>query len=443
MGRRKILDLGNVPQDPENTIRVLSRKKKPDSLALKEAELRREKVMAEEEKKVLERKAENIRMKREIEGAEEDDEALDPNDLGLLDKNFDERPGTSAVVEKIEAIAEELDPTAKFHVWRVDNGKKFKVGDWPITEWPDRMEEVARTAGGGYFLIIFKNEHGDEVRRVTQAFDPKFYGKPDNPMEGLTGVLAAMQQQTTAMIQASRQDMMEMMKIMLNSQGGNKGFLNTAQDLALLGEIFSRKSGGGSDAGGSVELFLKGLEMGRNLNAGAEPPSTFDKLVETVGKPLVSVLEKSANRGAGPTAPAATPAPTEPKAVFPKLAEPTPDAEEANMDDVKAVKRHPLYNYYVPQLVNAARLKEPVAKWAEKVLGLVPEAYDAMLLDVVGRDDMIAYLSKFEPAIGKEAVLSDWFKALAEAILAQYDADGGESAATEVVENHAPPIEVK
>lgn len=142
-------------------------------------------------------------------------------------------------------------------------------------------------------------------------------------------------------------------------------------------------------------------------------------MVDTVGKPLLNIMEKATVKNPAP-APAALPV-AEPKAVFPKAEVTAPVVEDEDMDDVKTIKKHPYYGYFAPQVVNAARLKEPVAKWAEKILGLVPEQYDAMLLDVVNRDDLVEYLGQFEPAILKEAALADWFKALAEAILAQYD----------------------
>ena len=47
--------------------------------------------------------------------------------------------------------------------------------------------------------------------------------------------------------------------------------------------------------------------------------------------------------------------------------------------------------------MKAARNKEDVGAWAEKILNTVPEQYDGILQDMIASPEFVEYLATFEP----------------------------------------------
>lgn len=384
-------------------------------LAEKEADLRREAELTKNEKKILDEKAENIRRKKELEAMENPEIE---QGSGVVVEDWENRPGTSSVSEQLASIVDELDAGACFHVWRLDNTKRYKVGRFGIGEWPDRMEEIASVAGGGSFLIQFRTEGNEVVKTITQSFDPSFYRKKaENPADGMAAILLQIQQQNSAMMEAMRREQMELMKTLLTTVAAPKdgGFLKSAQDIALIGQMFQNKGQGE----GAVELLLKGMEIGRGLSEGKEPPSTFDRLVDSIGKPVAEALSKAAGTPALPASAAAPHAPqTPPTPSVRPPAVPTPPIlqtpqvpkETDPMDDIKSSMA---YKLYVPQILAAAKSGASIDEWAERIMGTVPEAYDGVLVDIVSREDVPGFLATFEPTVKDNA---EWFNRLAQKI---------------------------
>lgn len=378
-----------------------------ENMTAKEADIKRAEELNKAEEKVLDEKAKILRKKAELKAMEAGEEPSDPN--GIFGDPWAERPGSAAIDEHLQSVLDELDAEARFVVFRIDGTKKYKVGVFPITEWPDRMEEVARVTGGGHFMITFKSVDNTTVKTITQAFDPSFYKKSESGTGDLSSVLAQMNQSNMAVLESMRRENMEMLKTIITTMGaGNRGgFLQSAQDIALIGQMFQNK---GADSAGVMETFLKGLEMGRTLNPDREPPSTFDKLVDTIGKPVAEALGKAAQNPAVPQMPHV------PRVAAPAI-EPKPTVETSPM---QAIKNSFAYKMYVPQILAAAKSDASVDEWAERIVGTVPEAYDGVLIDVCSRVDVVDYLAQFESDVRSTA---GWFARLSKAILDKFDGD--------------------
>lgn len=379
----------------------MGRKGKPN-LAMEEAEVTKIEELNKRRKKALEDQAELVRQEQDLEAARHGEE--------------DPAPEVMPISENLASIIDGLDDDGKFWVYRLnDRGQSAMVGNYPLSEWPDRLEEIARKAGGGTFRISFRNARGHPIKQVTQTYDEKFYAEKEkerDPAGGLMAVLAEMQKNTAAVLESGRRDMMDMMKTLVTVMGGKQSGPDY-KDIAMLGEIFAKGKGGGD----AVDVLKTGIELGMKMAEGKEPSSTLDRVLETIAAPAAGLLSKLAENPpvlgrpkASPARPAAAPKPLpEPPAP------PAPVMVEAPVDPIKV---HPFYTTYVPKVLEAAKKKEDPAEWAEYVLDMIPALYHPKLLELIQKPDLVEYLGSYEPDARNCAV---WIVTVRDAILKQFD----------------------
>jgi len=384
-------------------------KKKKRTITSEEADTTRIENLAARKRQALEELAEVRSMETDLEG--EDGAEVSPPDGQI------ENP-------RVTEILSEIENAGTFCVYKLDRGMPSKVGQFPVSDWPDAMDKLAREAGGGTFRIQFRNSDGRQVGQITQTFDPKFYKAdvpPTNPADGSLALLVES-------IRESKRDMLEMMKLFMSRPADN-GLIKTANDLAALVPLLKGKENGGVE--NMIELFTTALELGKKIGTesagGSDGESITGRIVSTlinaVGKPVADQLARSLVTGQAPrkALPGAVPksvvtAPV-PDAVTPPALNP-PQEETTMPPEVTKVRNSFFFKLYAPGIIAAAQMKEPPQEYAAQIIDRVPESWDGILFDIVSRPDVVDYLAYFEPAV---KLYPDWFKSLADEIKVAYD----------------------
>jgi hypothetical protein len=403
----------------------MGRPKKVANALETDAEAKRLGAAAERKRKALEQMAENQQLEAELleSGAAAD---MTPEDMAPSP----ESPRLVAI------LSESAD--GSFCVHKIDRGVASKVGQFPITEWPDAMDNVAREAGGGTFRITFRRPDGTTAGQQTQTFDPKFYRARNDAPAGMDPMMALMIES----MKESKRDILEMMKMFM-SGGQQGGLIKTASDLSAILPLFIPKQEKSVDPQTLMEMLKTGIELGREVKGEAEAPGggsiterIVGHLVNALGKPLAAQVAATMLPGMTPGTRAATPkALTDPAAATAPAAPQITKTEEAPVDpSILKIKSHFLYKLYAPSILNAARNGDDAKEWAGQILERVPDSWDGMVYDLVSRPDVLEYLALFEPTVNQ---FQEWFKQLAESIKNSFEPAAPEATAS-VPEAPAP-----
>lgn len=378
------------------------------TITAEETELKKQESVVARKKKVLEEYAEIQQMEYDL-GLQEESSSSQtpPNSSGGFPFDFDN--------PKIAACLEEAADMGTFSVFKMEGGQESKIGLFPIGDWPSRMESLAHSCNGGTFKIIFRRANGTNAGQITQTFDPKFYGKPQNgngdgglQSEGLMKILF----QTMS---DSKKEMVELMKTVLTNQNGNSGMFKTAQDLAVIAQLFKKDSGGDTKA--LMEALQLGISLGEKMSSGDNGGSddgiiskVLKSIVEKVGVPAVEKMMQN-------------PQPLSVPVSIPKVIENNPQTAQPRqggpvMTDIEKIKSSFFYRLYAPAILEAARKNEDVGEWADKIMDRISEEYDGIVYDLVSRPDVVDYLMLFEPEVKNYAA---WFTELTNKILDVYN----------------------
>jgi hypothetical protein len=96
-----------------------------------------------------------------------------------------------APLSNFESALADLNNRGRFEVYKLSmTGKRVKVGNYGLDEYPERMDSIAQEHGGGSFRILLKDERGQYVCSTTEDYDTKSYGgnKPVTEAAGATSV---------------------------------------------------------------------------------------------------------------------------------------------------------------------------------------------------------------------------------------------------------------
>ena len=312
---------------------------------------------------------------------------------------------------RLDRILSEAGTEGSFEVLRREGMDWTSVGIYELAEYPDKLQEIAKECGGGKFQIKFKNEHGQWAGQITRSFDSKFFAKSAPvaaPTTDPTTVLLEMQKLMMQMQEANKRDLMKLMETMIASSNRPNPLMQSATDVQALMTAF----GGGKPAVDPLAMTsailkaaqeLKDMTEGRLPDDDAEgqkPQGDFFKLV------MDGILKAVANKGvalpqpasASPSAQAQLPAPGQaqvsPIATATVLPAGPTLAEEAH--PLLRFKSHPLAALYAPVLVDFAEKKTDPALVADVVLERIPEGFDAIVLDIVGRPDFFEVLCQYD-----------------------------------------------
>src|SRR3972149_5633111 len=130
------------------------------------ATAQREKAAAKLLKEAAKEKSEALRDIEEA-NAREDLLAGAQGEQGLSPEPIPERD-----LSRLERAIAEVGSEGSFEVYHIVGGAEAKLGQFDISDWPQRMEILARTKGGGDFKIVFRHANGHYGATTTRSFDP-------------------------------------------------------------------------------------------------------------------------------------------------------------------------------------------------------------------------------------------------------------------------------
>ncbi|MDE2040576.1 MAG: hypothetical protein KGO96_13675 [Elusimicrobia bacterium] len=195
--------------------------------------------------------AEVLRLKAKLKDAEARTAEAAEDDV-LPDPDY---PGTSKVEEIVKALSE----TGTVDIYRLDAGKKIKMGTYDfssVAEWESAIEAVLKVKGGGDYLCIFREADGRQVGQVQRTFDRDMYkpeplaqasASPATPgfdFAKLLELQASRDAEHRRDLEAMRLEMarqsQESMRLMVEMVKGSQASpLKSIQDFALVKKLFS------------------------------------------------------------------------------------------------------------------------------------------------------------------------------------------------------------
>lgn len=392
------------------------------------------------EEKALKKLAE-LRARREEMGMEPPAVTDSPD----FDNGFPPEGPQIPEATRLERILAELGTEGSFEVLRKDGMDWTSVGIYELSEYPEKLQEIAKECGGGKFQIKFKNEGGQWAGQVTRSFDSKFFAKssaPAAPATDSTVVLLEMQKLMMQAQESNKRDLMELMKTMVAANNRPNPLLQSASDVAAMQQAF----GGGKssvDPLAMTSAILKAAQELKDMTEGKlpveddadgqKPGGDFFKLV------MDGILKAVAGKAALPTPVTASPsvptvlpmpsgqAPTALPAAAPVLpAGPTPAAPSEEVHPLLRFKTHPLVALYAPVLVDFAQKNTDPLLVSEVVMERIPEGFDAIVLDIVGRPDFFEVLCQYDPRLRPHQV---WCSQVVSALKESLGGSQGEAGA--------------
>jgi hypothetical protein len=330
-----------------------------------EAQAKRLEEAAKRKKAALAQVAEANAIESEMTADTQEEEIQSPKELRTL--------------SKIEQVLSEINGDGSFTVFHLAANTESQVGKYDIEEWPNRMELIAKEKGGGDFKVVFRDGEGHYMGQVTRTFDRTAYG--GGKSESSSGGDATMRfmemmqardevhrREMDAMRLENQRMMLEQQKMMIEMvKSQNQPFVKSANEIAVIGEMFSKKS---PDVLG---LIREGLGLLREWREDVNEPAPSDPLtmmIDKVFKVLTPVLQAGVAKLAVPPAPVAAPSPALPAPVTP-----TPAAQVVPSSPPAAASA-------APAVYSNAHIKDYAAKLKASILsGAKADAIALFVLD--------------------------------------------------------------
>lgn len=289
------------------------------------------------------------------------------------------QPHPTPAESKLEQILKGLNGDGKFEVYKRVGGSRMKCGVFPLSDWPDIMDSIAREHGGGDFQVLFKDPKGNYAGSDTQTYDPKTYGKPERQngdsafMAQMLQMMQAREERYLTQIEQLRADQTRMMLEFLKSRD-DKPKERTVEEVVALMKASKDLSGEKDSPLESVKGILEVVAMLNNHGVG-EPPSpinlAIDKAFQVLGPLLGAWVAKQAGNGAG-----STPVPVQP----PRPALPAPRTQGGPAAPLPApppapapAPVDPRLATYAKSLLNALQAGQEPSNVADAILSMVPD----------------------------------------------------------------------
>lgn len=312
---------------------------------------------------------------------------------------------------KLERILDDLNLDGSFEVSHEVGNESNKIGRWPLSDWPARMEKVAHMKGGGTFKILFRDERGAHKGQVLQTYDKDTYSeglKTEARTEDPTArILEVMEKQNAAhraemsAMQASNQTMMlELVKI----SAGAKSEGSTTKEVLEMAK-FLNDAKGQTKSPLSEMRDLLGLMNELRDDGSVQDASPVERLIGTalgMAKPLLdgvaANLAKTAPKGEGnpnlasPAAPSLSPAIAK---ALPEIEGPTSTAATASVSpEVKS------YAESLKATIEAEMKPGVAAMMATSQIENPEQAQE--LLDFARKSSVIEDVIKYDPELEEQ-----------------------------------------
>ena len=316
---------------------------------------------------------------RELEAEEEitREQLAAPTDL--------EAEGPDQEPSKLDRIMAEIGNDGTFDVYFIapNGGKESKLGSFPVADYPDRLEALARAKGGGDFRATFRKPNGHHAGQFSRTFDPATYGggKTDQGAESrLADILLQVQEAGRRDVAAANERADKMMLAMIqNRQGESAGGMGISEVFQFASMLAKANSGNG------MGNFKDMLELMRSVKEemGDSTGSPIENVLTRILSSARPLLEAGARKlaegpppgmGIPPVAPAApprpgsAPLPLQGQPLPPKPAAPAPSLNPnppaAAPAPIPAPAGRPVPPSFDPQKMAEAEAYAPILKKA-------------------------------------------------------------------------------
>jgi hypothetical protein len=370
----------------------MSRKKKAERPSVSD-ELGEAEVLSEAGRKRLEA-AHNIARADAIIKSRRHQEEPEPEEEGSEDvpAEFASQPEPQPEPEmsKMDRILERIAGEGKFEVYKCVAGVDAKIGIFPISDYPDRMDTVAREHGGGTYKLVFKDRGGLIRGQDSLTYDPKAYRKEDSPAavsDNMSRMFEMMEKREQALqleIASLRREQTAMMMKMLEGKATESS--RSADEMLMLlkaAREFAPKS-----PTDSMKELLEVASLFRESPV-VEPQSPIQTAIDkafTMLTPLLAAWAKKLGSAPGqPGGPLSLPAPGPgqgaPVQVSPAGGPPPTSPAHA----ASPAQPDPRLAQYAASLFGAVSAKQTPETIGQTILDLVPdedlEALKAMVTD--------------------------------------------------------------
>ena len=344
----------------------------------------------------------------------EDEDESQPDPEPIISDPEPEPYLTMPEPTKLERILKALNGEGKVEIYKLIAGAKSRVGVYPIEDYPDIMESIAREHGGGEYKVLFKDAKGNYAGSDTATFDPKAYGKRDDRgsdsnamMERMLTMMEKKEQGYMLQIEQLRRDQTALMLEVVKGQSSNKG--TTATEVLTMLKAAKELSGKDDSPLQSVKELLEVVAVLNNNGVGepASPITTaIDKAFQLAGPLIGAWAAKMAVGGASPQAlpnPGQTALPP-PRMQIASDAVQRPTPSPISPAEPPTPTPEPKLKGYAQSLLAAASAGQSYSSVAQAILDMVPDEDLDSLSEMVSDPGFVAQMLAVEPALSKHQV---------------------------------------
>lgn len=236
-----------------------------------------------------------------------------------------------------------------------DKTKMMYLGQIPLSEFS--LERIKEDFGGGYYRAKIKDARGAYIKHLTFCIDSRFK-QPTPPQEKSSAQSHSENQPASALGELKEIILKQNETIirLLEAKATDKASAMDPLTLALkMAEIMKPAApapagGGGSGWSDAFSIFQQGMKIGMEMEGGGG----YGEVINSIGKPLLGILEAQARNGAEVLRKAKTDIPGK---IRPK---PTLDQYFAT---------------YIPQLIRLAQAEKKPQAYADLMLDQVPDEW--------------------------------------------------------------------
>lgn len=342
------------------------------------------------------------------------------NDVTALMGDIDAQ--ISAVTSEFDADENDVTLKIKFHRVHAQKGKRAWLFDILPSELPvmDRLRD--NYGDGTYEASVFKN--GTLYRKFQFDIErPKFpvNEQRQNGNSEISTVLAAIAQQNERQFQQLKELMMT--KQVAPVTASFDPFAMMTSMMAAMAQmknlVATPQQGGMAD---QMTLFLKGVEVAKELGGGGGEKGLMDILSDLIKSPIVENAIASY----------ASPVPTTP--ALPRPANPNqPQVTAQPTEGQKVNPQNIVVKQYINMLVDKAARQSDTDLYADFILDNVPEN---IIREHLAKETIIEDLSLIDPRVAQHA---EWFKSLRDSIMVALTDDENDASIKEDATVHPKP----
>lgn len=202
------------------------------------------------------------------------------------------------LLKSFEDCVRELsgEENARWEAFNTTQGTPVKLGTFPMEDFSERLEELARRIGGGVIKVKLLHANGAYSKQQIFTFDSKTYGAPENTslaqapirdnLDGMLRLMEAKEDRWRQELAAERASSREMMLEMMRMNRSNPATSTPIGELKAMMELVAPKSP--MDSISEVLQMLATLRDGDPVAPKSPMEKAIDKAIMLL-EPLIKV----------------------------------------------------------------------------------------------------------------------------------------------------------